>query len=306
MGAEQRGGGGGTAGVRLAVTVMCLVWGSTWFVVREGLSEMQPFGSSGVRFFLAWLLMLAVAPRIAAREGGSRPTWRLVAVMASGNFALSYGIVYWAEQTLPSGLTAVLWAVFPLMTAGVAHLQGDEARLRGAQWWGLAVGFVGVVLLFLTDVRSVGGDALERGLVLLLSPLVSAFATAYIKKHGADVSSVLLNRSALLVGSLMLLGAALLFEGGVALPTTRAGALGVLYLAAMGTVLTFSLYFWVLRRASTVALSLIAYVTPAIALVVGAVLGEETVTPWTLGGLALVLWGCALVLRKPQGSGATG
>ena len=290
--------------VRIAVTVMCLVWGSTWFVVREGLSEMQPFGSGGMRFFLAWLVMALIAPGIAAREGGGRPTWRLVAVMATGNFAISYGIVYWAEQTLPSGLTAVLWAVFPLMTAGVSQLQGTEARLHGAQWWGLVVGFVGVVLLFLTDVRSVGGDAVERGLVLLLSPLVSALCTAYIKRHGAHVSAALLNRSALLLGSLMLLAAALLFEGGISPPSTAKGALGVMYLAVFGTVLTFTLYFWVLRQASTVALSLIAYVTPAIALVVGASLGEETVTGWTLGGLAFVLMGCALVLRRPAGAGA--
>ena len=74
--------------------------------------------------------------------------------------------------------------------------------------------------------------------------------------------------------------------------------------AVFGTVLTFTLYFWVLRQASTVALSLIAYVTPAIALVVGASLGEETVTGWTLGGLAFVLMGCALVLRRPAGAGA--
>lgn len=296
----------GALGVRAAVAVMCLVWGSTWFVVREGLGEMQPFGSSGVRFLLAWLLMLLVARPLAAREGGARPPLSLVLVMATGNFALSYGIVYWAEQTLPSGLTAVLWAVFPLMTAGVAQLQGTEAPLRGGQWWGLVIGFLGVVLLFLTDVRSVGGDAIERGLVLLLSPLVSAFATAHIKRHGAHVSAVLLNRSALLVGSLMLLGAALLFEGGVSLPETGAGMAGLAYLAAMGTVLTFSLYFWVLRQASTVALSLIAYVTPAIALTVGAVLGEEVVTVWTLGGLALVLLGCGLVLRRPAAAGAEG
>ncbi len=293
-----------STGVKVAVTIMCLVWGSTWFVVREGLSEMQPFGSGGMRFFLAWLLMLFIAPAIAAREGGERPGWRLVLAMATGNFAISYGIVYWAEQTLPSGLTAVLWAVFPLMTAGVAQLQGTEARLRGAQWWGLVVGFVGVVLLFLTDVRSVGGDAIERGLVLLLSPLVSALSTAYIKRHGAHVSSVLLNRSALLVGSLMLLVAAMVVEGGVEPPSTAAGALGVAYLALFGTVLTFTLYFWVLRQASTVALSLIAYVTPAIALVVGAGLGEERVTAWTLGGLAFVLIGCALVLRRPAGDAA--
>lgn len=283
--------------VRWAVLVMCLVWGSTWFVVREGLQEMSPLGSAGLRFALAWVLMLFLAAPIARREGGEAPAPKLIAVMAAGNFALSYGIVYWAEQTLPSGLTAVLWAVFPLMTAVVGHATDPAARLAGAQWVGLCVGFVGVVLLFLTDVKAVGGDALLRAGVLLLSPLVSAFATAYVKKHGAGVSAALLNRAALFWGALALLVAAVLTEGGLPVPSTVPAVLSVGYLAAFGTVLTFTLYFWVLRRSSAVSLSLIAYVTPAIALVIGSVLGEETVTRWTAAGLVLVLAGCGAVLR---------
>ncbi|MEM6567351.1 MAG: EamA family transporter [Planctomycetota bacterium] len=298
-----------SGGVKIAVAIMCLVWGSTWFVVREGLAEMPPLGSAGLRFLLAFFLMVPIAGLIASREGGARPPARLVAVMAVGNFAISYGIVYWAEKTLPSGLAAVLWAVFPLMTAVVAHVYSPESRIVGLQWFGLALGFVGVVLLFLTDVESIGGDAVERGLVLLLSPLVSALATAYIKKHGAGVSSALLNRAALFWGAGLLLIAAVVTEGGVPIPRTSSGIFSVTYLAGMGTVLTFTLYFWVLRRASPVALSLIAYVTPAIALLVGAVVGEEKVTPWTIGGLSLVLMGCAFVLRRrnvPAAASATG
>lgn len=287
-----------TTGVKVAVVVMCLVWGSTWFVIREGLAEMPPFGSAGLRFALAWMLMVPIAGAIASREGGTRPPWRLVAVMATGNFALSYGIVYWVEQSLPSGLTAVLWAVFPLMTALVASAYSPENRIVGGQWFGLVVGFLGVVLLFITDVGSAGGDSVKRGLVLLLSPLASAFATAYVKKHGGGVSSALLNRAALFWGAVMLLIAALVTEGGIPVPRTSMAIMSVTYLAAMGTVLTFSLYFWVLRRGSPVSLSLMAYVTPAIALVIGAVLGEEQVTLWTIAGFALVLVGCTIVLRR--------
>lgn len=280
---------------------MCLVWGSTWFVVRDGLQDMEPLGSAGLRFALAWVIMLPIAGFIGRREGGARPTARLVLAMAMGNFAISYGIVYWSEETLPSGLAAVLWGIYPIMTAVVGHFYLPESRIVGVQWVGLAVGFLGVVLLFLTDVVSVGGDATLRGGVLLLSPLVSTFATAYVKKHGAGVSSALLNRWALFVGSCMLLGAAFLLEGGVEIPTSPKAIQGIVYLAAMGTVLTFSLYFWVLRSSSAVSLSLIAYVTPAIALAVGAVLGEERVTVWTIGGLLLILSGCGLVLRSPRG-----
>ncbi len=285
---------------------MCLVWGSTWFVVRDGLQDMEPLGSAGLRFALAWLIMLPIAGLIGRREGGAKPTVRLVLAMAFGNFAISYGIVYWSEETLPSGLAAVLWGIYPIMTALVGHVYLPESRIVGVQWLGLVVGFLGVVLLFLTDVVSVGGDATLRGSVLLMSPLVSTFATAYVKKHGAGVSSALLNRWALFVGSLLLLGAAVLLEGGVEMPSSPGAIKGIVYLAAMGTVLTFTLYFWVLRSSSAVSLSLIAYVTPAIALAVGALVGEERVTPWTISGLLLILAGCALVLHKPRSQVAAG
>lgn len=286
------------------MTLMCLVWGSTWFVVREGLQDMEPLGSAGLRFALAWLIMLPLAGMIARREGGEKPTLALVLAMAVGNFAVSYGIVYWAEQTLPSGLAAVLWGIYPIQTALIGHVYLPESRIVGLQWLGLVVGFFGVTLLFLTDVVSVGGDATLRGAVLLLSPTVSAFATAYVKKHGAGVSSALLNRWALFVGACMLLLAALSIEGGLEVPTEPRAVASVVYLALMGTVLTFTLYFWVLRTSSVVSLSLIAYVTPAIALVVGAGLGEERVTGWTIGGLALILLGCGLVLKKPRAGAA--
>lgn len=277
---------------------MCAVWGSTWLVVRQGLDHMPPLGSAGIRFVAAGALMLLIAPRIARHEGGRRPTLDLVLVMASGNFAISYGIVYWTEVTLPSSLVAILWGVFPIMTAVVGHVFLPASRIVGSQWLGLGVGFAGVVLLLWTDARTVADGGLVTGSVLLLSPLVSALATAYVKKHGEDVSSALLNRSALLVGGALLCIAAFLVEGGLPVPSNAAAWGSVGYLAVFGTVLTFTLYFWVLRRANPVSLSLIAYVTPVIALALGVTLGDESMTATTLPGLGLVLLGCALVLRR--------
>ena len=295
---ERDGGAGSSWGVRAAVTVMCLVWGSTWLVLKDGLAEMPPLGSAGLRFLIAWVVMVPLAPVIARAEGGRAPTWDLVVAMATGNFAISYGLVYWAEEILPSSLAAILWGVFPLLTALVGHAYLPASRIVGLQWLGLALGFAGVVMLFATDVEAVGAEARFRGGLLLLSPTVSAVATAYVKKHGADVSSALLNRSALLLGGGLLALAAFLIEGGVPVPSSGRAWFSVLYLAGFGTVLTFTLYFWVLRRANPVSLSLIAYVTPAIALVLGTTLGGEPVTGWTFGGLGLVLAGCAAVLRR--------
>ena len=299
-GAGQHGVPAGTNwGVRAAVTVMCVVWGSTWLVLKDGLAEMPPLGSAGLRFFIAWAVMVPMAPVIARAEGGRAPSWDLVVAMAIGNFAISYGLVYWAEEVLPSSLAAILWGVFPLITALVGHVYLPASRIVGLQWLGLVLGLAGVVMLFATDVEAVGPEARLRGGLLLLSPTVSAIATAYVKKHGSDVSSALLNRSALLLGGALLALSALALEGGVPIPSSGRAWFSVLYLAGFGTVLTFTLYFWVLRRANPVSLSLIAYVTPAIALVLGTTFGGEPVTGWTFGGLGLVLAGCAAVLRRP-------
>ncbi|QDV07033.1 putative inner membrane transporter YedA [Planctomycetes bacterium Poly30] len=278
---------------------MCLVWGTTWYVIREGLEHMEPLGSAGLRFAVASLIMVPIAGSIGRREGGTAPTPRLIAAMALGNFSISYGIVYWSEQTLPSSLAAVLWGIYPILTALIAHVYLPGSRIQGSQWMGLFVGFLGVLLLFFTDIRAVGGDALLRGSVLLISPVVSAFGTLYIKKHGGGVSSALLNRAALVSAAVILLTVAYFVEGRVVLPTEPRAVGSIVYLAGMGTVLTFTLYLWILRTSSAVSLSLIAYVNPAIALLIGAGIGEEPVTAWTLSGLALILTGCAFVLRKP-------
>ncbi|MEL6428370.1 MAG: EamA family transporter [Planctomycetota bacterium] len=294
---------GTSPGVVAAVTVMCVIWGSTWLVVREGLTDLPPFGSAGIRFLAAGVMMLLIAPFIARVEGGARPTPRLVLAMATGNFALSYGIVYWAEVVLPSSLAAIIWGVFPLVTALVGHVYLPESRIVGAQWLGLGVGFLGVLLLFVTDLPAIGPEALERGAVLLLSPIVSAFATAYVKRHGAGVSAALLNRSAMLVGGALLCLFAWWTEGGLPRLETDRALFSVGYLAIFGTVVTFTLYFWVLRNASPTSLSLIAYVTPAIALLVGVVIGDEDVSAWTAAGLALILLGSLGVLRRPSAGG---
>ena len=283
--------------IHLAVAVMCVVWGSTWVVIAKGLDEMPPLGSAGVRFALAWLILSAICPWLARAEGGDRPRADLVAAMAIGNFAISFGIVYWAELVLPSSLTAILWAVFPIVTALVTHVSMPGSRIVGVQWIALVVGFVGVVLLMVTDIEALGGDAVFHGCVLLLSPVASAIATDYVKRHGAGTSSVLLNRASMFWGAAILCGLAFVFEGSLPVPQSRTAAFSIVYLAAVGTVLSFSLYFWVLRQASTVSLSLITYVTPALALAAGWVFEEERPTRWTFAGLALILIGCAGVLR---------
>lgn len=282
--------------VRLWMGLLCLIWGSTWLVIRGGLRDLPPFTSAGVRFLVAFLFMLAIAPRLARREGGRRPSTGLVLAMGTLNFGASYGIVYWSETILPSGLVSVLWSVFPLMMAGSGHFTLPGERLVRIQWGGFVFAFLGVLLLFATDLRAIGPEAVPAGLVLLLSPVVSTVGTTLVKRHGAGVSSALLNRDGMLLGAILLLASAALVERGADVRWTVPAIASTAYLAIVGTVVTFSIYFWLMRYAPAYQLSLIAFVVPAIALTLGAVVGNEPVGANTIGGTAAILVGVAFVL----------
>ena len=282
----------------LCVCLLCLVWGSTWIVIAEGLRDLPPFTSAGLRFVIAAVGMAIVAAAFADREGGEHPPRRLVVVMGTLNFGLSYGIVYWVETRVPSSLVAVLWAVFPLMLAVASRRDLPGERLRGSQWLGLVTGFLGVVVLFTKDLRQLGTGAVVGGAVLLVSPFVSAIGTVAVKRDGAAVSSLRLNRNAMVIGAVLLLVAAALFERGMPVHFTPRAIASLLYLALMGTVLTFGLYYWAMRYAPAYQLALIAYVTPGIAIALGAWGADEPVSGYTILGFALILSGVGAVLRR--------
>lgn len=280
------------------VGVLCLIWGSTWVVIKEGLQDLPPLTSAAVRFTIAATVMFVLAPILAKKEGGDRPpTWLWI---SSGlmNFAISYGIVYVSETVLPSGLVSVLWAIYPLMMAFAGHWFLPGERLSLAQVVGFVIGFGGIVFLFSTDVRAIGEAAPGMAAFLLLSPFVSTIGTVLVKRYGAKSSSVLLNRNGMTVGAIGLAAAAFVFEPNETSVWSNRAMLSVGYLSIVGTVVTFSLYFWLLRFARANRMALIAFVTPCVALFLGWAIGGEAIATTTIIGAGLVVLGVALVVVR--------
>lgn len=282
--------------VALGVALLCAIWGSTWIVIKAGLRDLPVLSSAAARFTLAAVVFVAVAPRLHRREGGERPRWWLALAMGLLNFAVPYGIVYTVETVIPSGLTSVLWAVFPMMTAVLAHVWLPGERLAPRQWLGFSVGFLGVAVLFATDLRGIGPSALAAGGLLLLSPLAAALGQVVLKRHGPGTSAALVNRDGMVVAALALWLVALPLEQQSTAVLSTAALGSVAYLGLVGTVVAFGVYFWLLRWVSASRLSLIAYVTPAIALWLGWAVGDEPLAASTIGGTGLVLLGIALAL----------
>ncbi|HTQ07812.1 MAG TPA: EamA family transporter [Polyangiaceae bacterium] len=274
------------------------VWGSTWLVIRVGLDDLPPLFGAGVRFMVAGLVMAVFARVFGEREGGSRPPAGVVVAHGLCQFAGNFALVYWCETVIPSGLVSVLWATFPLMMALTGHFVTRAERLHGRQWLGLVLAFGGVASLFGTDIARGGERAVTMGLLLLLAPLSVTFSTTLIKHRASDASSLLLNRDAMLLGGVVLLALAAVFERGSPVHVTPGALFSVLYLALFGSVITFGAYMWLLRTVPAYRLSLVSYVTPVIALLLGRALRSEPFVLTTLAGTVFVLAGVALTLRR--------
>lgn len=281
----------------VALVALCLIWGTTWAVIQIGLESMPPFGGVALRFGIAAAILLVLARALNIKLGTTRREKRLWWVNGLLAFCVSYGVVYWSEQWVPSGLAAILFATNPLFVALLAHLALPSESLNRAEIMGISLGFVGVGVIFSEDFHALGGEQVRlAALVMLFSPLAAAIATVTVKRWGAGVhpfslSAVPMGMTAGIMGAL-----AVAFENGQDFNWNMSSIGALLYLAIFGSVITFTLYFWLLAHLPAKRLALIAYVIPLVAVVVGTLRGEP-MTLRTLTGAALVVAGTALAVH---------
>lgn len=285
----------------LLIALLCLIWGSTWLVIKKSLADLPPLTSAAARMTVAALVMIAIAKPMQRLEGGAAPPFWLSATLGVGQFTISFGIIYTCERVLPSGLSAVLWSIYPLLIALGGHFFLSGERLALAEWAGFVMAFAGVYSLFQTDVQALGPEGIPTALVLLISPVVVAVSTLVIKKYGAKIASGMLNRDALCIGTVLLWGLVLLFERDAKVTWTGQAIFSVGYLALLGTVTTFGIYFWLMRTVAAWRMSLISYVTPALSLLLQVFFENAPVGAHTVLGLCAILGGTALAaLAKPK------
>jgi drug/metabolite transporter (DMT)-like permease len=280
-----------------ALALLIGIWGTTFAAIRVGLQGIPPLTGLSLRFLLAGAVLVLVGAARGKAWPGDRREWALAATNALGTFGVPYVLTYWAEQTLPSGLTAVLFSTFPLFVAGLAHLVLAAERLRWSHAGGMLLGCLGVAVLFSEELSALGGSGARRvALLFLIGPLLSAGAHVAVKRWGRGVSPLTLTcLPVLAAGAVAGLGAlALERQRPLTLDATSVGAL--VYLALAGTVVTFLVYFWLLERVRATRLSLITYGIPVVAVSVGALFLGEQLTLRMLAGGAMVLAGVGLVM----------
>jgi drug/metabolite transporter (DMT)-like permease len=287
----------------LTIALLVLIWGTTWAVIRIGLRGVPPFTGAAIRFVVASAVLFALAPRFGVVWGKQPREKTLWVINGLLFFCVSYGVVYWAEQWVPSGLSAALFASFALMVAILAHFMLPGERLSPAATIGVVLGFAGIATIYSEDFGILGGrQVVIAALVFLASPLACAIANIYVKKWGRAIHPISLTAGSMLAGAIVLGAIALVTERDVPM-TFDAVSIGcILYLAIPGTALTFGLYFWLLKHLPATKLSLIAYGTPIVALTVGSIFLDETLTVRFVIGTGAVLLGTWIASRAKQGA----
>ncbi len=290
----------------LVFSLLTVIWGTTWAAIRVSLEGVPPFTGVALRFAVASIVLLCLMRALKIRCAGTREERRIWALNAILSFSGSYGIVHWAEQSIPSGLASVLFATFPLFVAVLAHhaLPGDRLTARGIS--GVLIGFAGVAVIFSEDLTRLGDPrAGLASIVMLASPLVSAVASVGAKRWGAGIHPFSMTAVPMGLASILMGVMALVFERGKPLQLGPRPVAAVLYLALMGSALTFSLYYWLLARIPATRVALMAFTIPVVAVLFGALVMHEPVTARTLAGGALVIAGVAMAVWPTRVSSST-
>jgi drug/metabolite transporter (DMT)-like permease len=278
--------------------LLTLIWGTTWAAIRVSLEGFAPFTGVAIRFAVAAALLLIYMRMTGvgfARTANERRVWFSNMALS---FCGSYGVVYWCEQYVPSGLTSILFATFPLFVALLAHVALPGERLTPAKVAGILLGFAGVATIFSEDFARLGGRQVAlASLVMLVSPSLAAMGSVSAKRWGHGLHPFSMTAVPMAGAAVIMGGLAAVIERGRPIVFGPRPVAALLYLAIPGSAITFSLYYWLMAHLPATKLSLIAYTIPVVAVVVGVLFMHEPVTARMLAGGLLVVAGVASASR---------
>ncbi len=285
-----------------AFAAVYVVWSSSYLGIRFALETLPPFFISGTRFILAGLLLYVLARRKGA-PAPSRIHWRNAAFLGFFMFFIANGTLMWAEKTVSSGIAATLYATVPLWFALLGWLWLGEKRPDNRTIVGLALGFGGIILLINPGSAASTLDPFGA-LLVLISAISWAFGSLLSRKIKTPDSLMLGAGMNLLMSGAMLLMASLLTGefGQIHLEAVSArSVLAMIYLAVASSTIAFMAYTWLMANVPANQVATYAYVNPVFAVLLGALIGGETLTPLEMVASAIIIAAVALItITRPK------
>jgi len=286
----------------LAFATICLVWGSTFLAIRIGVREVPPFLLAALRFLIAGLVLYGWMIARGERSPGGRQ-WISAFLLAILIFVMDYGLLFWAEQRVPSGIAAVMMATIPLFTALSEIIFLGTQRLTPRLAVALLIGIGGVAVL-MSHSLNLGTAPIDTtgALALIVASISWSLASVLTRKLTLPSSKVMSSGIQMLAGGILLaLSAAARGEFHNFHPWTisRGAWLALAYLTVVGSIIAFTVYLWLLHHESPTRVGTYAYVNPVVAVVIGYFLGGEALGLRTILGTALVLIGVVIITMIP-------
>jgi drug/metabolite transporter (DMT)-like permease len=286
----------------LAFAIIYFVWGSTFLAIRVGVREVPPFLLAAMRFLVAGLVLYLWMIGRGERSPAARQ-WLSAFLLAIVIFVLDYGLLFWAEQRVPSGIAAVMLATIPAFMAlsEILILRTQSVTLRLAL--ALLIGIAGVVVL-MSRSSSLGGAPIDtKGAIALMIAAVSWSVAAVLTPRLALPPSKVMSSGAQMLagGILLLLTAAALgeFRNFHPAAVSLRAWISLIYLIVAGSIVAFTAYVWLIHHESPTKVGTYAYVNPVVAVFIGYFLGGEALGLRTILGALFVLISVVVITTTP-------
>ena len=284
---------------RLVWLILCAIWGSTWLFIKLGLNDLPPLTFAGIRFVIACAVLLVIIRFRGLAFPSNRADWVLLLVTGILSFSLNYGLVFWGEQFISSGLAALLQATLPAFGLVIAHLYLPGERMTWGKVIGVVLGVVGVGVVFSNQLNIAGGKALAGSVALVLSSFFAAYSNVLVKARGKKLNPAILAAGQMFFGMIPLLLIGIPLEGSpLRFRWTFMAVVAMSYLALVGSVLAFLLYYWLVHNMDVTKSMMIALVTPVVAVVLGMLVLREELNWRTLAGGLMIMTGIGFIVSQ--------
>lgn len=278
-----------------AYGLICLVWGSTWGAIRLVVRDVPPLRAAAVRFFLAAVLLVLIAAIRTGRPSLTSRQWISLAVLGITMMALPYGLLFWAEYRITSSLTAILFSSCPLFVALCTPLL-SKTRVPRRAVFAMLIALGGISALFYTELYA-SSNLLLGGGAVMLAVIVSGWSSVFAKRELAEVNPLWGTAVQFCVSAVALSIGSLMFEHDRSSDWNQSSILALAFLTIFGSVIAFSIYYWLLNSMHAYQLSTTNLVVPVVAMAEGALLLQEKVPLVMAGAAVVVLVSVAIVLR---------
>lgn len=278
------------------LTVLCIVWGTTWTAIKIGLDYFPPMYFLLGRFLLSAVILFGMAQLMGAKKLKSLRDY-LPPVIFGLFMGIDYYLIYYGEQYISSGLTSVLFSVMPFFGIFLSRVYLKK-QLKVNEILGALLGFIGILIIFGNSLVELKGSQLLPQLAIVASALAAAFGTAYMEKHPVEADPIYIVAVQMATVNLVPLVFGVWMDWGKPLVFSWQGMTALVYLAVFGTCLSFVMYYKLLNKDGTTLVTYIPLVTPIVAILAGTLFLQEKITIAMIGGLILILVGLFILKNK--------